>query len=122
MAYPRGKNVKASLDPEAVALAARAAAELGADIVKCPYTGDADSFRMVVRGCPAPVLIAGGPKTETDLELLAMVAGAMEAGAAGVSIGRNVFQHGNPTGMALALRAVVMDGAAPRDALALAGV
>ncbi len=77
--------------------AARAGAELGADIIKTNYTGDPDTFRHVVEGCPVPVVIAGGPKTETDLEFLQMIEGAIEAGARGVDIGRNVFQAEDPT-------------------------
>ncbi len=93
MMYPRGDNVNESVDT--IKLAARVGAELGADIVKCPYTGSAESFAAVVRGCPVPVVIAGGSKL-SDEETLAMIEGAMSAGAAGVSIGRNAFQHDRP--------------------------
>jgi predicted phospho-2-dehydro-3-deoxyheptonate aldolase len=109
MMYARGKNVKDKFDPDAIALAARVGAELGADIIKCPYTGDVDTFKNVVAGCPVPVVIAGGPKCKTDLEVLQMVAGAMEAGAAGISIGRNIFQHTNPTAITKALRAIIVE-------------
>jgi predicted phospho-2-dehydro-3-deoxyheptonate aldolase len=109
MMYPRGKNVKDKLDPEAIALVARIGGELGADLVKTPYTGDIDSFRKVVRGCPVPVVIAGGPKCETELEVLQMVKGAIEAGACGVSLGRNAFQYKNPTAMVKALRAIIIE-------------
>jgi predicted phospho-2-dehydro-3-deoxyheptonate aldolase len=109
MMYPRGKNVKEKLDPEAVALVARIGGELGADLVKTLYTGDVDSFKKVVYGCPVPVVIAGGPKCESDLEVLEMVKGALEAGAMGVSLGRNAFQHKNPTAMVKALYAIIVD-------------
>jgi predicted phospho-2-dehydro-3-deoxyheptonate aldolase len=108
MMYPRGENIKEK--PEAVALVARVGAELGADIVKTVYTGDQDSFREVVEGCPAPIVIAGGPKCEDDREVLQMVKEAMEAGAIGVSLGRNVFQHRNPVAMLKALRAIIIKG------------
>ncbi|MCQ2071254.1 MAG: class I fructose-bisphosphate aldolase family protein, partial [archaeon] len=61
MAYPRGPSIKDSYDPDAIAHAARVATELGADIVKCSYTGDVDSFARVVEGAQVPVVIAGGP-------------------------------------------------------------
>ena len=116
MMYPRGKNVPNGMDADALAHVARVGAELGADIVKCPYSGDSESFRKVVEGCPVPVVIAGGPKCESDRDVLEMVKGAMEAGAAGVSLGRNVFQHPRPGAMVRALRAVIMDGAGVEEA------
>ncbi|MCF8068836.1 MAG: 2-amino-3,7-dideoxy-D-threo-hept-6-ulosonate synthase [Desulfobacterales bacterium] len=93
MMYPRGSQVKENL--ETVKLVARVGAELGADIIKCPYTGSAESFEEVVKGCPVPVVIAGGSKM-SDEETLKMIEGAMKAGAAGLSMGRNAFQHENP--------------------------
>ena len=91
-----GKKVKNEYDVEAVKHAARVGAELGADIVKVNYTGSTESCREVVNGCPVPVVIAGGEKVETDEELFTMVDGALKAGAAGASIGRNAFQHADP--------------------------
>ena len=70
MAYARGPKIQNSYDPVAVAHAARVATELGADIVKCSYTGDPDSFREVVKGALAPIVIAGGPKMNSDREIL----------------------------------------------------
>ena len=93
MMYPRGENVTESV--ETIKLAARVGAEIGADIVKCPYTGSAETFAQVVSGCPVPVVIAGGSKL-SDRQTLEMIEGAMDAGAAGLSMGRNVFQHENP--------------------------
>lgn len=107
MMYPRGKKVINPHDPENVAHAARIGAELGADLIKTVYTGDIDSFRNVVRGCPIPVVIAGGPKTSTDKEFLEMIDGAMEAGARGVAIGRNVFQHKDPIRITRAISEIV---------------
>lgn len=111
MAYPRGRMVKNPFDVEVVKHAARLGAELGADLVKTNYTGSPETFREVVRGCPIPVIIAGGPKMEDDRAVLEMVRGAMEAGAKGVSIGRNVFQHRDPTTMTRAIVRIVFDGA-----------
>lgn len=93
MMYPRGENVEENVD--SIKLAARVGAELGADIIKCPYTGNRESFEEVVRGCLVPVVIAGGSK-HGDEETLNMIEGAMQAGAAGLSMGRNAFQHQNP--------------------------
>ena len=107
MMYPRGKNVKNPHDPELVAHVARIGAELGSDVIKTVYTGDTDSFRDVVKGCPVPIVIAGGPKTNTDREFLEMIHGAIEAGARGVAIGRNVFQHENPIIMTRAITEIV---------------
>jgi len=87
--------------------AARVGAELGADIVKVNYTGSRESFQEVVAGCPVPVVIAGGEKMETDEELLLMVQGALSAGGCGVSIGRNIFQHEDPTAIIKALDLLV---------------
>ncbi|HIH70298.1 2-amino-3,7-dideoxy-D-threo-hept-6-ulosonate synthase [Methermicoccus shengliensis] len=119
MMYPRGKAISNPYDPEVVAHVARVGAELGADIVKTNYTGDADSFSKVVEGCPVPVVMAGGPKTETDEQFLRMVEGAMQAGARGVAVGRNVFQHDEPTKITRAICAIVHEGATVREALEL---
>jgi fructose-bisphosphate aldolase/2-amino-3,7-dideoxy-D-threo-hept-6-ulosonate synthase len=97
MMYPRGAKVTSEHDVEYVKHAARIGAELGADIVKTNYTGDIDSFREVVKGCPVPVVIAGGPRMETERELLEMVYDSIQAGGRGVAIGRNVFQSNDPT-------------------------
>ena len=111
MMYPRGPKIKDQHAPEAVAHAARVGAELGADIVKTVYTGNPTTFRKVVRGCPVPVVIAGGPKMDTPRDVLEMASEAMEAGAIGVSIGRNIFQHRNPAAMTRALARIVHERA-----------
>jgi fructose-bisphosphate aldolase/2-amino-3,7-dideoxy-D-threo-hept-6-ulosonate synthase len=110
MMYPRGPKIKNQHAPELVAHAARVGAELGADIIKTTYTGDINSFRKVVRGCPVPVVIAGGPKMATPRDVLKMASEAIEAGAIGVSIGRNIFQHRNPTAMTRALAQIAHGG------------
>jgi len=117
MMYPRGENIQNPYDPEKVAHAARVGAELGADIVKTVYTGDPDSFKEVVRGCPVPIAIAGGPKTKTDREALEMVKGSLDAGAIGVTFGRNIFQHQDPARMVRALSALVMENLSVDEAL-----
>jgi len=116
MMYPRGPRVKSEHDAGLVAHVARLGAELGADVVKTNYTGSAETFREVVRACPVPVIIAGGPKAGTDLEVLEMVQGSLEAGGRGVSIGRNVFQHEDPTRMTRALAAIVHERMGAQEA------
>jgi class I fructose-bisphosphate aldolase len=111
MVYTRGAKIKDEFDVRNVKLAARAGAELGADIVKVPYTGSVETFAQVVEGCPVPVVIAGGPKMGSDEEIFRMVEGALKAGAAGVSIGRNAFQHEKPEQMVRALTKMVHEGA-----------
>ena len=121
MMYPRGPKISSEHETTAVAHAARLGAELGADIIKTNYTGDPKTFKRVLEGCPVPVIIAGGPKTETTQATLQMVYDSMKAGAAGLSIGRNVFQHKNPTLMVKALTAIVHDGATVEKALKILG-
>jgi len=117
MMYPRGENIKNPNDPEIAAHVARIGAELGADIVKTPYIGSPEAFRKVVDGCPVPIVIAGGPKAESDLEVLRMVREAMDAGAVGAAIGRNVFQHDNPFAITKALRAIIIEDCTVKEAL-----
>ena len=118
MMYPRGPKIDDEKDVEHVKLAARIGAELGADFVKTNYTGDPDSFAKVVEGCPAPVLIAGGSKAGTK-EMFKIIEDAMQAGARGLSIGRNVFQHRNPTLFVKAACAIVHDGISAAEAMAM---
>lgn len=116
MMYPRGRNIDDDKSVEAVKLAARAGAELGADFIKTNYTGDPESFAKVVEGCPAPVLIAGGSKLSAK-EMFETIEGAMQAGARGLSIGRNVFQHSNPTAFVKAACAIVHEDKTAKEAL-----
>jgi class I fructose-bisphosphate aldolase len=117
MVYPRGEKIKDEYDVEAVKHAARVGSEIGADVVKVSYTGSVESFKEVVAGCSIPVVIAGGPKMDSDREILEMVKGSIEAGGNGVSIGRNVFQHKNPTRMVQAISALVHNDVSVEDAL-----
>lgn len=119
MMYPRGKKVKNEHDPEAVRHAARVGAELGADLIKTNYTGDPDTFKDVIQTCPVPVIIAGGPKATTDEDVLTMVEDAISVGAAGVSIGRNIFQHEKPATITRAICRVVHEGVSAREAMEL---
>jgi putative autoinducer-2 (AI-2) aldolase len=100
-------------DARYLGLACRIAAELGASIVKTYYCED---FRRVVEGCPVPVVIAGGKKLP-EREALELAHSAIAEGAAGVDMGRNIFQSSNPVGMIRAVRAVVHDGSSAAEAL-----
>jgi len=117
MMYPRGEKIKNPNDPEIVAHVARLGAELGADIIKTVYTGDVESFRKVVKGCPVPIIIAGGPKSDNDRDLLIMTKEAMDAGAFGVAYGRSVFQHLNPSAIVRALGQIIYEDAKVAEAL-----
>lgn len=105
MMYPRGPQVRDPSDPGLVAHAARLAAELGADAVKVPYTGSESSFRTVVAGAGIPVIVAGGPSRDATA-MLTDLRHARRAGAAGASIGRNVFQSPDPVAALSAIAAV----------------
>jgi fructose-bisphosphate aldolase, class I len=100
---------------DAMASAARLAFEHGADLVKSYYTED---FRRVTDNCPAPVLIAGGPRMETVEETLRVAHDAVGAGAAGVVFGRNVWQSGDTRGVIRALKSIIHDSRSVADALA----
>ena len=117
MMYPRGKNINAENSAQYVKIAARAAAETGVDLVKTNYTGDIDSFREVTKGCPVPVLMAGGPRMETTEQILEMVYDSIEGGGSGVAIGRNVFQAEDPTKIVRAIAAIVHERCTVKEAL-----
>jgi predicted phospho-2-dehydro-3-deoxyheptonate aldolase len=122
MMYTRGPKVKNEYDVKLVKHAARVGAELGADIVKVVYTGSVESFREVVEGCFVPVVIAGGEKMGNDEDLMEMVKGAMAAGAAGVSIGRNVFQHKDPEKIVQTISEIVHSSIAVEEKVRKLGV
>lgn len=104
-------------DARYLGLACRIAAELGAQVVKTYYC---DDFEKVVNSCPVPVVIAGGKKLP-EKEALVLASNAISKGAAGVDMGRNIFQSSNPVGMIKAVRAVVHDGATVDKALSVFG-
>lgn len=95
-------------------LCCRICAELGARVVKT-YWCDKD-FDKVVNGCPVPVVMAGGPKCETELEVFEFVHDGMQKGAVGINLGRNVWQNPNPVAVARALRAIVHENASVKEA------
>lgn len=101
-------------DVRFLALSCRIAAEFGATFVKTYYC---DEFEKVVESCPVPIVIAGGPKLETELDAFRMAHDAIRKGAAGVDFGRNIWQNPHPIGMIKAVRAIVHENALPEDAL-----
>lgn len=113
MMYPRGPDVDAS-DPETTAHAVRVGAELGADLIKTSMPDG--SFTPVAAATTAPVLVAGGEAGDPR-PLLERIATAIDQGAAGVSIGRSIFQHPDPGAMAAAVAAIVHEDASVDVAL-----
>ena len=114
MMYPTGALLR-QRGAEAELLAARAGAELGADIVKTSYTGDPQTFEKLVSVCPAPVVVAGGPRKGTTRDMLEMVGEAMDCGAAGVALGRNVWQSSDSARTTRALADIVHRGKKPDE-------
>ena len=119
MAYARGPDIEPH-DEAAIGHAVRLAEELGAHVVKTGYSGDADSFQHVVESTRLPVVIAGGSRG-TDRQTVEMVRGAMDAGAAGVSMGRSIFQHDDPETITRAVASVIHDDSSVDEALSAAG-
>jgi class I fructose-bisphosphate aldolase len=116
--YPRGEAVENDTAPEIVAYAARTGLELGADAVKIKYTGDVDSFKWAVKSAgKTKVFMSGGPKAPSELDFLKQVRGALDAGAAGLAVGRNVWQSSDPLRMARALRKLVVENLSVEEAV-----
>ncbi|MFF4777880.1 3-hydroxy-5-phosphonooxypentane-2,4-dione thiolase [Microtetraspora fusca] len=97
-------------------LATRISAEMGAHIVKTYYVSE--GFETVTASCPVPIIVAGGKKLP-ELDALTMAYRSIQEGAAGVDMGRNIFQSEHPAAMLAAVRAVVHDGLKPEEALEL---
>ncbi|MFC1806332.1 class I fructose-bisphosphate aldolase [Planctomycetota bacterium] len=119
--YPKGELVPegARYTARWSRYAARVGAEVGVDLVKTDYTGSAESFREVVDACPVPVVAAGGQRLESFRDVLEMARGVVQAGGAGLTLGRNVWASGDVPGAIRALKAVVHEGASVDDALGL---
>jgi putative autoinducer-2 (AI-2) aldolase len=103
-------------DAAYLSMCCRIAAELGARLVKTYWC---EGFEKVVRGCPVPVVIAGGPRVKTELAVFEFVYDGMQNGAIGVNLGRNIWQNRFPVAMAKAIRSLVHDDATPPEAQAL---
>ena len=100
-------------DARYLGLACRLAAEIGANMVKTYYCED---FSRVVEGCPVPLVVAGGPKLNTEVDVFNLAHDAMGAGAKGVDMGRNIWQNDHPVAMIKAIRAIVHEGATAKEA------
>ena len=100
-------------DARYLALSCRIAAELGARVVKTYWC---QGFEKVVEGCPVPVVMAGGPRVDTELEVFEFVYDGMQRGAIGVNLGRNIWQNDYPVAMIRAMCAVIHENATPKEA------
>ncbi len=100
-------------DTRYLALCSRIAAELGARVVKTYWC---ENFDKVTQGCPVPVVMAGGPQVDTELEVFEFVHDGIQKGAVGVNLGRNVWQNDYPVAMIKALRAIIHENATPKEA------
>jgi len=110
MIYARNDNSIEDTSPKTISHCARIGAELGADIIKVAYTGSPDSFCEVTENCPVPVVIAGGEEKFSTEALLCRAYDALQAGAAGVSMGRAVFEHPHRTAIVQALCSIIHQG------------
>jgi fructose-bisphosphate aldolase, class I len=119
-AMGKAKDMKPN-DPKGVALAARAAQEIGADIVKTYYTGDPDSFRRVVEGCPVPIVILGGEKSDTLEAVFSDVYYSLQAGGKGIAIGRNIWQQSRTKAMVEAMVGLVHENWTVKQAMSHVG-
>ena len=107
MVYARGPGISDPRDPALVLHAAMLATNLGADLVKTEYPGSLLAMADIAAACPIPLLVAGGPKLDDEERVLEFVGEAVDGGAAGVALGRNVFMSADPRGMASRVAALV---------------
>ncbi|MBI4243739.1 MAG: fructose-bisphosphate aldolase [Planctomycetes bacterium] len=122
--YPKGNLIKKEdwYKEENVKYAARAGAELGVDIIKTFYTGDKESFTRVVQAIPSNIVVSGGPKLPSLKDVFQMTYEAIQAGAKGVTYGRNVWQADNPVSAIKGLKHIIHEGGSVEEALEIAGV
>lgn len=105
--YPRGKYIKNDTDPEIIAYAARIGLEIGADIIKIKYSGSKDSFKWAVQSAgKTKVVLSGGAKINEN-KFLKIVSDVVDAGAIGIAVGRNVWQHKNPLEISQKLKKII---------------
>ena len=124
MVYARGEHlsIMEGDDTNANAHAVRLAFELGCDAAKTTWTGSQDSFQKISSAAPIPVLVAGGPATGDSLEILTMVRQALDAGASGICMGRQVFAHPNVEAIARALVMLVHEDSTVQNAMVSCGL
>lgn len=108
--YPRGKSVKnLETSRDIVAYAARLGLELGADLVKVPYTGDIESFSWVVKSAGKTGVLAQGGAKKEEAEFLSEASEIMDAGATGMAVGRNIWQSDDPIGLSKKLAKIIFN-------------
>ena len=103
--------------PEIIAAGARIGAECGGDFIKTFYTGDPETFRVVVDNVYVPVIILGGPKMDNDRDVLEVVKGCTDAGGQGVAIGTNIWRHPHPDKLVAAISSILHDNTTIEEAL-----
>ena len=116
--YPvKSEHIPDPTAVEVVAKYSRIGAEAGADFIKTFYTGSVESFRHVVRSCPVPVIVLGGLKMDTERQALQVVKDSLEAGAAGVAFGRNIWQNSDPEAVVRSIAGIIHEGWTVEEAL-----
>ncbi|WP_211361778.1 hypothetical protein [Pseudonocardia cypriaca] len=120
--YPRDytDGTKIVFNPEEIAWAVRCGLETGVDVIKVGHPGDERAFADIIRTCPVPVVMAGGPKTATFVEALTQIESGMRSGARGAVVGRNLWDAPDVVGAAKACAAVIHDGLPAEEAAGLA--
>ncbi len=113
---PRVQSADAAQNSWLIAHGSRAAFEGGADFIKTMYTGDAESFAKVVNGTPIPVVVLGGARSGMDTDLFRSIRDALDIGAKGVAVGRNIWQHERPEHMVAALARLIHEDASVEQA------
>jgi class I fructose-bisphosphate aldolase len=124
--YPRkvndNRSVEIVYDAETIEWAVHCCIEVGVDVVKVPFTGDVKSYADIIKACPLPVVAAGGPKANTLREALDMASKVMQAGAKGMTVGRNIWGFPEVTKSVEAFKAVIHDGMTAEQAMKHAGI
>lgn len=105
----KGEKIPSN-DPDAIRMVARMGAEIGADLIKTYYTGSVESFARVVEGCPVPIVVLGGEKTDSVRTVFQDIHDSLTAGGKGIAVGRNIWEHGNVDKMLAAAMGLVHEG------------
>ncbi|AQL44288.1 aldolase [Halorientalis sp. IM1011] len=118
--YPRGQGLRNAKTPESIAYSARLGLELGADVAKVKYPGSQDAMEETVRMAGKTKVVMSGGSKRSDEEFLSNVKSVIDAGGAGLAVGRNVFQRENPERILDALEKVIFEESSVEEALAAA--
>jgi DhnA family fructose-bisphosphate aldolase class Ia len=123
--YPRFKTptgYDVSYEPEDIAWATHCANEMGVDVIKVPFCGSVEAYSQIVSDATVPVVAAGGPKTPSFADSLAMMLKVVQSGARGATIGRNIWNEANISAAVQAFKYVIHDMKSPQEAMKLAGL